>query len=219
MPIVQLPTEQRFVLWDADWETYESMLEAVGDRPVRLTYDRGKLELMTLSLGHERCAEILGQMIVVLTDELDMPRLSGGSTTFKSKDLDRGLEPDKCFYLVNEHLVRAKDEIDLDVDPPPDVAIEIDISRSSLNRMGIYAAIRVAEVWRYDGETLTIFRLDDQGKYQQVECSGFFPFLTAKDLADFLKRRHELGESGLLRAFREWVRGQRTRGWPPADTS
>jgi Uma2 family endonuclease len=215
MATVELPAEQRFVFRDADWQTYQAFLEALGDRPVRLTYDRGRLELMTLSHGHERCSNLLGRFIEALTEELDMPAQSGGSTTFNREDLDRGLEPDQCYYLENEPKVRDKHEIDLSVDPPPDLAVEVDISRSSLNRMGIYAALGVPEIWRYDGETLQVYQLGPDGEYVQATRSRHFPFLPLEEVTAFLRRRTEMSETSLVRTFRAWVREQAARGWQP----
>src|SRR5689334_11793854 len=110
---VQTPNEQRFLLRNVDWPRYRAFAEALGEAHVRLTYDRGNLEFMTLSHGHERWSKLLGQFIEVLTEELNLPRQSGGSTTFDRADLERGLEPDQCYYLSHEPLVRNKDEIDL----------------------------------------------------------------------------------------------------------
>lgn len=163
---------------------------------------------MTLSHGHERCSSLLGRFVEVTTEELNMPMQSGGSTTFGREELERGLEPDRCYYLENEPLVRDKDEIDLETDPPPDLAIEVDVSRSSLDRMGIYAAIRVPEVWRFDGETLRVFRLNKRGKYAEAARSQHFPFLPLSEVAQFLQRRTEMDETSLVRSFRRWVRGQ-----------
>ncbi len=215
MATAELPTltnQQRFLFRDADWELYQGFLTLMGDRPVRLTYDRGVMELTTLSFGHENYAELLGTFIGVITDELDRPRQSGGSTTFNRKDLDRGLEPDKCYYLDHEPQVRGKDEIDLDVDPPPDLAVEVDISRSSLNRMAIYAAMRVPEVWRFDGEQLDVFRLSAAGQYVQQARSGHFPQLDVAQIAAFLLMRGSMDETKLVRAFRKWVQQQQIKG-------
>jgi Uma2 family endonuclease len=110
--------------------------------------------------------------------------------------------------------VRDKDEIDLTIDPPPDLAFEIDISRSSLNRMGIYAAMRVPEIWRFDGEVLRVHQLTDEGSYVEVDRSRYFPFLPLKELEAFLHRRGETDETSLVKAFRQWVREQIVRGWP-----
>jgi Uma2 family endonuclease len=204
--VVDVTHEQRFVLRDVRWSEYQGIAEAIGERHLRITFDRGSLEFMTLSLGHERYSNLLGQFVEVLTEELDMPRQSGDSTTFGRADLERGIEPDQCYYLENEPLVRDKDEIDLSVDPPPDLAIEVDVSRSSLDRMGIYAALRVPEVWRFDGETLRAFRLGKRGNYVEVARSGHFPFLSLAKVAEFLGRRGEMDETSLVRSFRRWVR-------------
>jgi Uma2 family endonuclease len=152
-------------------------------------------------------------LVETLTEELNIPLQSGGSTTFDREDLDRALEPDECYYLKNEPAVRDKDEIDLSVDPPPDLAVEIDISRSSLNRMGIYAAMGVPEVWRYDGETLRVYLRQADGTCLESERSQNFPFLPLASVAAFLKRRYEMNETQLVRAFRTWVREQVAKGW------
>jgi Uma2 family endonuclease len=213
MSAVATPGEQRFLMRNIGWNEYRSIADAIGERHVRLTYDRGKLEFMTISHGHEAWGELLGQFIEVLTEELDMPRQSGGSNTLDREDADRGLEPDRCYYLVNEPAVRGKDVIDLEVDPPPDLALEIDITRSSLNRMGIYAAIKVPEVWRFDGSALKVYQLTADGDYIEAERSRFFSFLVIADLQAFLLKRGQMDETRLVKSFREWVREQISKGW------
>lgn len=203
---VEAPKEQRFMLRNVDWSSYRSFADALGESHVRLTYDRGNLELMTLSHGHERLSSLLGRFIEVLTEELDMPCQSGGSTTLNREDVERGLEPDRCYYLEHEAAVRDKDQIDLTIDPPPDLAIEVDISRSSLSRMDIYAALRVPEVWRFDGESLRVYRLSEEGRYHQSAHSPHFPFLPLAEVQPFLLRRNTMDETSLVKAFRQWVR-------------
>jgi Uma2 family endonuclease len=203
---VEAPREPSFVLRDIDWSGYRSIADSVGESHVRLTYDRGNLELMTLSHGHERWSGLLGRLIEALTEEFDMPCQSGGSTTLNREDLERGLEPDRCYYLEHGSAVRDKDEIDLTVDPPPDLAIEVDISRSSLSRMNIYASLGVPEVWRFDGETLCVFRLDSKARYVESEESPHFPMLPLAEVQAFLLRRNSMDETRLVKAFRAWVR-------------
>src|SRR4051812_17622495 len=120
---------QRFVLYGVGWEGYQTLLKLVGDRPIRLTYDRGDLELMSPLTPHERFKSLLGRMVEAITEELDIPVISAGSMTFNREDVDRGLEPDECFYPANAGRVRDPDHIDLNGDPPPDLAIEIEITR------------------------------------------------------------------------------------------
>jgi Uma2 family endonuclease len=206
---------QHFLLRGVDWETYCKLRDALQGRHLRLTYDRGNLELMTLSLGHERYGSLLGRMIETLTMELGLPLQSAGSTTLDREDLDRGLEADRCYYLEHKPLVRDKEEIDLTVDPPPDLAIEIDVSRSSVKRLAIYAALRIPEVWRFDQEKLWVYRLAPDGQYVAVEQSGHFPFLPMGEVESLLHRRKEMDENGLIRAFRDWVREQIARNWQP----
>jgi hypothetical protein len=129
------------------------------------------------------------------------------------EDLDRGVEADRCYYLEHESLVRDREEIDLTVDPPPDLAIEIDVSRSSLKRLAIYAALRIPEVWRFDQEKLWVYLLASDGQYVLVERSGHFPFLPMPEVASFLHRRNQMDENRLVRVFRDWVREQIARNW------
>jgi Uma2 family endonuclease len=223
MPVLEMPTAtaappdvgtvQRFIFRDADWALYQGVLKALDCRPVRLTYDRGRLELMTLSHRHEHSSSLLNLFVIVLTEELNMPRKSARSTTFSREDLDRGIEADDCYYLEHEPLVRHKDELDLDVDPPPDLAIEIEVSRSALDRMGIYAAMKVPEIWRYDGDKIHVHVLGPDGQYSVVERSPHFPFLPMQELEVFLKRRTEMDEMQLVKLFRQWVREQSAKGW------
>lgn len=218
MPVLEQPPDvatssQRFIFRDADWPMYMGFLKALGERHVRLTYDRGRMELMTLSHRHEHSRSLLGRFVEVLTEELNLPMRSSGGTTLNREDLDQGLEPDESYYIENEPLVREKDEINLDIDPPPDLAMEIEVSRSALNRMGIYAAMKVPEVWRYDGEKILVYQLGADGQYIRVERSPHFPFLPINEVEAFLKRRTEMDETSLVRAFRQWVREQIAKGW------
>ncbi len=157
---------QRFVLHDIDWEGYQSLLKVLGDRPVRVTYDRGTLELMTPLPIHERYKSLFGRLIETLTEELDLDLYSFGSTTLGREVLNRGLEPDECFYISSARKIRDSKNIDLEFDPPPDLAIEIDITGNSGRRLSIYGALRIPEVWQFDGEILTVLRLQDDGSYR-----------------------------------------------------
>lgn len=203
---VSIPEEQRFLLRGVDWDTYRKISEALTGRHVRLTYSRGTLEFMTISPLHAILSRLLFQLIVVLAEEMKLPRRSCGDMTCDRAGLERGLEPDECFYLANEPLVRNKEQIDLDNDPPPDLAVEVDISRSSRTRMNVYGALGVPEVWRYEGETLIIHQLQSGGQYAPAERSRYFPFLSGSDVVRFLKQRTQLDEDSLVRSFREWVR-------------
>lgn len=209
VPSTPVPANDRFVLHGVSWQTYDDLCGNVGDHSIRLTFDGSDLEIMSPSRWHEVCGRFIGQMIVTLATELEISIGIGGSTTFRRADLKRGLEPDECYWIGNERAVREKREIDLAVDPPPDLAIEIDVSPSRLNRPAIYAALRVPEIWRFDGENLHIELLQDDGSYRLSDTSLSFAFLPVHELARFLALAEQQGVSAGLRAFTEWVRDQK----------
>jgi len=199
----------RLVLDAVDWRTYGRFLRLFSDRPgVHLTYDRGILEIMTLSYLHESFGHIVGRLIVVLTEELGLPIKGGGSTTFRRRKKKRGLEPDECYWIQSEGLVRGKDEINLRTDPQPDLALEVDITRSSLNRLGIYAALGIPEVWRLEKHIPVCYLLGDDGRYTTSQHSRAIPGLRPSDLGRFLSQRGQMEENALVREFRAWVREQ-----------
>lgn len=201
----------RFLIRDIDWKAYRQISDALGeDHHYRLSYDGRDLELMTKSKRHGRYGRFLARMVEVITEECGLPLDSCGDMTCDREDLGRGIEPDECFYIENEPLMRSKEEVDLAVDPPPDLGIEIDITTDSRRRMGIYAAIRVPEIWRYQGadETVAIFVLQADGEYAVVERSGCLPLVTSADLTRFVQRRKQESENNLLKAVREWVRSE-----------
>jgi Uma2 family endonuclease len=205
MLATSIPETERLTLYDMSWDGYETLLHVLGDRPVRVTYNQGVLELIILSYQHERYKKLLGRLLETLTEELNIPIVGGGSTTFKRQNLERGLEPDECFYIQNEAAVRGKLAIDLAQDPPPDLAIEIDITSSSINRMAIYAALGVPEVWRFDGEVLQFYQRS-QSKYQPVTASPTLPQVCAADLLPFIKLAETTDDTTVFRQFRAWVR-------------
>jgi len=152
--------------------------------------------------------------VEALTEELEIDIAGYGSMTFRREDLERGLEPDDCYWIANEPLVRGRLVLDLATDPPPDLALEIEISRSALNRMGIYAKLRVPEVWCWDGVTLRVFLLGPDGQYTQSRTSRAFPFLPLDVFAQFLQAGPDISETQQVRQFRQWVREQIRQGWP-----
>jgi Uma2 family endonuclease len=213
------PTEQRFVLNDIDWSTYRRFGDLLGDRHIRITYDRGVMELMTLSPERERSKKLLARLIEALAEEMEIDMAGFGSMTCQRDDLERGLEPDECYWIEHEPQVSGRDEIDLAVDPPPDLVLEVEISRSALNRLALYARLGVPEVWRWDGQTLSVCHLTENSKYSEATSSRAFPFLPITELTRFLTMRSEMSDTKLLRAFRAWVREQITLGWPQPSTT
>jgi Uma2 family endonuclease len=207
-----LPTH-RLVLDYVDWRTYGKFLRLLSDRPaVHLTYDRGTLEIMTLSHHHESYGYILARFIDALTEELSLPVKGGRSTTFRRRKRKRGLEPDSCWWITNEALVRGKREIDLRIDPPPDLALEVDITHSSLDRLEIYAALGVPEVWRWEKDSLVCHLLDDKGEYSVSSMSRVISGFPPKEMAMFYLQRANMEENALIREFRSWVQQQAIAG-------
>jgi Uma2 family endonuclease len=207
MSTVNIPIEQRLVLYGVDWQTYGRMLRAFSSRPgVHLTYDRGSLEIMTLSHEHENAGRLLGRFVVVLTEEFGLPIHCGGSTTFRRRKRQRGLEPDDCYWIASEALVRGKDRINLRTDPPPDLALEIDVTHSSLNRLAIDAALRVPEVWRLEKQQVVCYLLGSQGHYAASTSSLAFPGLNPDELSRFLAMRRQMDENAVVRQLRAWLR-------------
>lgn len=208
------PQLQQFVFWTADWSFYDRMLSAVNDRHIRMTYDRGRLELMAPSLNHEWWSRRLDALIRALAEETGVDFLGGGMTTFRREDLDRGLEPDQCYFIANAERVRGRRTIDLSIDPPPDLAIEIDISSSSLDRMGIYAALGVPEVWRCDGVTFQVRQLSAQPgvrEYFLAPRSSWFPAMPADRVSSFLIETQDELDIAFVRSARAWARAGFTR--------
>src|SRR5262245_59140266 len=139
MATVSAPEQQRIVL-KVDWDGYVSIGETLRDQPMRMTYNQGALEIMVLSLEHEKFKALLGRMVEALTEELNLDLQSGGSTTFAREELDRGLEADECYWIQHEAQMRGKTSFDPDADPPPDLALEVEITRNIVKRLKIYAA-------------------------------------------------------------------------------
>jgi Uma2 family endonuclease len=207
MSILSAQAETRILIPNIAWEIFES-LAASDCAGTRFTYNKGLLEIMSPSIEHEWLHRALGRMIDTITEELNIPVLSAGSTTLKLQLEERGLEPDECYYLANEARMRGKRELDLSIDPPPDLAIEVDISRSSIDKLAIYSAIGVPELWFCNGESLRVYQLQDDGRYLECESSAAFTFLDLKEIMRCIRRIEQLGETAWSRWFRGWVKGQ-----------
>ena len=205
-----LPESGQCVILDrVSWETYERLLSENGDNSsTHFTYDQGLLEIMVLSAEHENYKDFISLLINVIAEEMGIDVASYGSTTFKRKDLARGFEPDACFYIQNEARMRGKKRIDLNVDPAPDLVIEIDITSPSLNKFPIFAALGVTEIWRYDGERVGIFLLQ-AGQYIEQAESVMLPQVTGKLVTEWIDASQQLKRTAWLRLVREWARRAR----------
>jgi Uma2 family endonuclease len=180
---------------------------ALQDRPaLRMTYDQGSLEFMTTSPRHEIYKKWLARFIETLAEEFNLPLATAGNMTFQRRDLQRGLEGDDCFWIAHESQVRGRLDWDPSRDPPPDLVVEIEISRSVLDRLGILAALRVPEVWCYDGNVLRVLVLQADGTYLRVERSPTFPAIPLEELHRFLEPNQTTDYLGVIRGFRTWIR-------------
>ncbi|MGG6295449.1 Uma2 family endonuclease [Leptolyngbya sp. AN02str] len=194
--------EKRVTLNNISWESYEKILEALGEgRSARLVYYKGVLEIMTPLEAHDNPSGLIGQFIEILTEELDFTLKTMESTTLNRPDLATGAEPDKGYYIQNEPLVRGK-IVDLAINPPPDLVLEVDITNTDLNKNKIYAALGVPELWRFNGRVLKIYQLQAE-EYQEVETSPTFPNVPKERLYQFLNECAQLGETQAKRNLRQ----------------
>jgi len=181
-----LEKTQSVVLHNISWDSYKQIADSLQDEtPAHFTFDRGKLEIMVLSLKHENLKKILAMLFERLSESLEIEIFAGGSTTFQREDLERGFEPDECYYVRNADLMRGRDDVNLAFDPPPDLTIEVDVKHSSLNRMSIFSAIGIPEVWRFDGEKLTIYLLKNN-RYHESETSSVLPLADSVKLSELI---------------------------------
>jgi Uma2 family endonuclease len=202
-----LPPHSTLLAHDVSWEEYQSLLAEMGDAAgVKLSYADKTLEIKLPSSRHEKLKSLFAHLLMALADELNQKLIGFGSATFTNPAAEKGAEPDDCYYVTHATAVVSKEELDLLVDPPPDLVIEVDITPPSLDKLPIYAALRVPEFWRHDGKTLHFYRLMGD-EYRPVTHSGLFPFLDAATLTGFVEmgRREDLIQ--MQRAFRAWVRG------------
>ncbi len=204
-PAVRLDDIQHFVLEEASWALYEKLLRDIGERPIRVTYDEGTMEIMSPLPEHERPKKLIGQLIETLTFELEIPRASLGSTTFRYREKSKGFEPDECYYFHDEQKMRGKNRLDLKKDPPPELVVEIDIASRSVPREPIYAALGVPEIWRCKARRVDCLHLID-GEYKTRKMSLAFPFLEPALLQRFIEKAAVDGETAMLRQFVAWVR-------------
>ncbi len=199
----------RVLLHQISWEQFENLLRDLGDRrAARLAYDQGTLEIMTPLPEHEHLKEVLGDAVKDIAEELAIDYESYGSTTWRQQLQLAGVEPDNCFYIQREAEVRGRLDLDLSRgDPPPDLALEIDITRKSLNRFPIYARLEVPELWCYEAGELHIYHLRD-GEYREAEVSLALPQVPIRELPQLIATHRQAGRRALRRAVRAWVRAQ-----------
>jgi Uma2 family endonuclease len=204
--IERLPAGALLRLQNVSWDDYEFLLTQMQEYPGhRVTYDGGRLEIMSPKREDEIYKKFIGSIVEVLGQELSLDIEPSGSTTLRRKKFDRGAEPDECYHIQNAARVADSIEINLEIDPPPDLAVEIDTTNESLYKLGIYASLGVPEIWRYDGRSAHFYKLVGEG-YEVIQSSLAFPMLTAADLTKYLEKRKAEGHAKTLRAFRKMLR-------------
>jgi Uma2 family endonuclease len=202
LEIVQVTGDQVVIIPGVSWETYKRLDDERGEqRGAPFTFSEGVLQIMANGREHERLNANLTRLVDLLAEEFELDFDPSGSTTLRREDLEKGFEPDSCFYFANAALMREKKEIDLAVDPPPDLTLEIGITGSSLNRLPLFAAVGIPEVWRYENGALKIYQL--QGEiYDEVDESMWFPQINARQLAKWLVMSWDLPRLQWVKAVR-----------------
>ncbi len=194
------------ILHNVSWEFYECFLQEFDERRIPHSFVSGELRIMAPSPRHESTKKWFAQLVETLTDELELPRRSLGSMTIKLDLDEKGAESDECYLIANAPALIGRVDYDLKTDPPPDLVIEIDVTSPSLNRLPVYAAFGVPEVWVYDGKSLRVGLLRDDGTYAVSETSRSFPTLPLQDFAGWINKAWETDETTWIRNFRQWVR-------------
>lgn len=200
------PTEPRYLeLWGIRWETYEALVEDVAEQHVGITYDAGRMVIMPPLQVHDLRKKIIARMVELSSIVMQVPIASYGSSTWRRRDLQKGIEADECYYVQNEPLVRGKELFELAHDPAPDLAIEIENTHHPLDRPSIYAALGVNEIWTHDGRRLRFLKRGEDGHYQPISASNAFPFLTPEVLEEHLEMVRTRGEYATMSAFHDWL--------------
>ena len=206
---LQVPPGRVLEIKDISWQGFEGILEGLGESSSkRISYSNGMLEITSPLFEHEDDKGIISDLVKVLLEELDIEFRDAGSTTLKNEEMGRAVEPDSSFYIANEGAVRGKKRIDLTTDPPPDLAIEIDIT--SRTKLKNYEALGVSEVWGYDGGDRLQINVLEEGEYVESEVSYNFRNLPELKgaIASHLQGSKVIGRNATMRAFRNWVKEQ-----------
>lgn len=203
MQVIESP-ETRIVLENVRWETFLELSEQRRGSVPRMTYDNGVLEMMSPRRQHENIGRLIGRIIETYSEVLEIEIQSVASTTFKRKELKKAFEADESYYVQHAEQIRPKEELDLAVDPPPDLVVEVEITSSAIQKFKLFAAMGVPEVWRHDGDHLEMFRLQG-GVYEAIDSSHALQGLSAATINGVLQRRFDFGETALIREFRQSI--------------
>lgn len=209
MIVANRDLDRRFFLRGVSWETYQALRGADENYNLRMTYDHGALEIVSPSRQHEHVSYLIGRMIDQWSLRHKIEIGAGRNTTFSRQDLKRGLEPDNCYWITHEKVMRDKDDVDLLVDPPPDLVLEVDVTSSSIPKLPIYAALGVPEVWRWQYEAIEPLRLDSHGKYQMKKGSIELKKFPLSLAASLIVQRVGRSDTEVIREFIRAIRPRR----------
>jgi Uma2 family endonuclease len=198
--------DQRVVLSNIGWKGYVTLLRVRGERPVpRMAYLDGSVSLVSPSFSHERLKELLGLFVMVLVEELDIPCIAAGSTTYHRRAKRGGVEGDQTYYFTNLDRIRGMTKISLRRDPPPDLAIEVVTTHSADEAVEIYRRFGVPEVWICDQDRLTILRLQQTGRYSPSDRSPALPTLTSAEIHSWVGRTQDASDTAWVKQLRRWA--------------
>ncbi len=199
-------SETRIVLENVSWEIFVALADERRGSVPRLSYDEGVLEMVSPKRKHENISCLLGRMIEAYSEIKGIEILSVASVTVKRSDLKKAYEADESYYVTNLDKVLAKEELDFEVDPPPDLVIEVELTSSAIDKLELFAAMQVREVWRHDGTSVQFYRLSS-GRYECIAESTELPGLSSDLINRYLDQRLQAGETTWIRAFRSEVQG------------
>ena len=197
---------KKLILQGISWDFYEELLEEYKDsNELHFAYDNGFLEVEVPLAKHEIPIRLLSDLISIICVEKDIDIVNVGSTTFRKRAKAKGCEPDTSFYIQNERFIRGKNDIDLSKDPPPDLVIEVDVTSLSLNKLPIYAALGITEIWIYKGKNVEFLKLSDD-KYTKIDYSIALPKLSSEKVTEFLEKGLSESSTKWIKEIRDWAK-------------
>ena len=202
--LVDEASETRTVLENVSWEIFVALVDEREGSVPRMTYNQGVLEMMSPKRKHENLGRLIGRMIEAYSEIKGIEILSVASVTVKRSDLKKAYEADESYYVTRIDQVLAKEELDFEVDPAPDLVVEVELTSSAIDKLELFAAMQVPEVWRHDGTSVRFYRLKN-GQYETIPTSSELPGLEAALINQFLEQRLQAGETTFIRAFRKAI--------------
>jgi Uma2 family endonuclease len=207
MPIQIEPELHSVVMENVSWDYYSRTLEELGpSRGFRIIFDQGRMEIVTTSNLHERIKKTIARLLEMYAAEAAISIVADGTLTLRRESLKKGLEPDECYYVQTPAPPATEGEFDLSIHPPPDLAIEVEISRGSISKMEIYGALKVREIWRYKVGRVVPMHLTSSGEYVAAKNSLAFPNLDMGQFNKYVKQAVEEDVNEAIKALRKWVR-------------